>query len=318
MATDTFKGRDTAGSGDPEDLSAAQARGILNVEDGATASPYVAVEDEGTGLTTGAKKLNFAGAGVTATEPVADEILVTIPGAGAGSDTDAIHDNVNNEIAAVTQKTDPVSGDYLLIEDSAASNAKKHITMADLVGLISTLQPDLSAIQGVMPNITPFLGSWSSWSSEAAPGDEDVYYQRMFLVEGTYDGAEVALVSGANSGRTIDIGVYADDGGSPPLPTGALLVSTGPQDTNGADETFFQNSFTSNLVVPSGGGYYWVAFVCNDGGLKISSTQHEYMALWQQRIWKEKSNYGTATLGALAGFDTADKGVLFYIGIRRQ
>lgn len=35
VATSTFKGRATAGSGDPEDLTAAQARTILNVEDGA-------------------------------------------------------------------------------------------------------------------------------------------------------------------------------------------------------------------------------------------------------------------------------------------
>lgn len=38
MATDSFLGRDTAGTGDVEVLSAAKARTILNVEDGATAS----------------------------------------------------------------------------------------------------------------------------------------------------------------------------------------------------------------------------------------------------------------------------------------
>ena len=37
VATSTFKGRTTAGTGVPEDLTAAQARTILNVEDGATA-----------------------------------------------------------------------------------------------------------------------------------------------------------------------------------------------------------------------------------------------------------------------------------------
>lgn len=37
MATDSFLGRDTAGIGDPEVISAANARTILNVEDGATA-----------------------------------------------------------------------------------------------------------------------------------------------------------------------------------------------------------------------------------------------------------------------------------------
>lgn len=43
MATATFKGRTTAGSGDPEDLSAAQARTLLNVADGATANSADAV-----------------------------------------------------------------------------------------------------------------------------------------------------------------------------------------------------------------------------------------------------------------------------------
>ena len=37
VPTATFKGRTTAGTGDPEDLTAAQARTILNVENGATA-----------------------------------------------------------------------------------------------------------------------------------------------------------------------------------------------------------------------------------------------------------------------------------------
>jgi len=37
VATSTIKGRTTGGTGDPEDLTAAQARGVLNVEDGANA-----------------------------------------------------------------------------------------------------------------------------------------------------------------------------------------------------------------------------------------------------------------------------------------
>lgn len=48
------------------------------------------------------------------------------------SDENAIHDNIAGEIAAVTAKAIPVGGDYLLIEDSADSNNKKSITIADL------------------------------------------------------------------------------------------------------------------------------------------------------------------------------------------
>lgn len=43
----------------------------------------ITVQDEGTPLTTAATLFNFVGAGVTVTEPVADQVLVTIPGAAS-------------------------------------------------------------------------------------------------------------------------------------------------------------------------------------------------------------------------------------------
>ena len=42
----------------------------------------IEVEDEGTSLSSAVTKINFAGTGVTATEPSTDEILVTIPNGG--------------------------------------------------------------------------------------------------------------------------------------------------------------------------------------------------------------------------------------------
>lgn len=48
------------------------------------------------------------------------------------TDADAIHDNVASEISAVTAKATPVAGDFLLIEDSAAANAKKSATIGTL------------------------------------------------------------------------------------------------------------------------------------------------------------------------------------------
>ena len=54
MANATIKGRVTSGTGDPEDLSAAQVRTILNVADGATANTgTVTSVASGTGLTGG-------------------------------------------------------------------------------------------------------------------------------------------------------------------------------------------------------------------------------------------------------------------------
>ena len=52
---------------------------------------------------------------------------------GAGTDTDAIHDNVAGEINAIASaKTTPVDADWALIEDSAASWAKKKLSWANI------------------------------------------------------------------------------------------------------------------------------------------------------------------------------------------
>ncbi len=53
---------------------------------------------------------------------------------GAGSDSDAIHDNVAAEISAVTEKVSPVDADLVLIEDSSAANAKKRIRLGNIPG----------------------------------------------------------------------------------------------------------------------------------------------------------------------------------------
>lgn len=57
---------------------------------------------------------------------------------GATTDADAIHDNVSGEIAAITEKTTTVAADLVVIEDSAASNAKKRVTLGNLIGGLTT------------------------------------------------------------------------------------------------------------------------------------------------------------------------------------
>ena len=43
------------------------------------------------------------------------------------TDADALHDNVAGEISLITNKTTPIGADLLVIEDSAATNAKKNV-----------------------------------------------------------------------------------------------------------------------------------------------------------------------------------------------
>ena len=52
----------------------------------------------------------------------------------AGVDGDAIHDNVDGEINALSEKGTPVNGDLVLCEDSEDSYSKKKVQMSNLLG----------------------------------------------------------------------------------------------------------------------------------------------------------------------------------------
>lgn len=109
-------------------ITASGLRTAINVEDGATADQTgseivtsintelggttwqsgggggsaLEVEDEGVSLSTAVTKINFVGSGVTATEPVADEITVTIAGGAAPVDS------VNTQTGAVVLDADDI------------------------------------------------------------------------------------------------------------------------------------------------------------------------------------------------------------------
>lgn len=102
------------------------------------------------------------------------------------TDSNAIHDNVNGEINAITGKTTPVDGDLLLIEDSEASNAKKKVTVANLLATVSG------------SGASNFLGlsdTPSSYSGQAG---------KSAVVNGTEDALEFVTVSGSGGGGTPD------------------------------------------------------------------------------------------------------------------
>lgn len=70
----------------------------------------------------------------TATQTLTNKTLTAPTIADSSNIADVIHDNVAGEIAAVAVKTTVAGADIVLIEDSAAGNAKKSITVEDLRG----------------------------------------------------------------------------------------------------------------------------------------------------------------------------------------
>lgn len=78
------------------------------------------------------------------------------PVVSAGTDDEAIHDNVAAEINAVTEKAVPVIADLMLIEDSEASNAKKKVELGNLpeqfvaTGFAGNISSSKTTLQGVL------------------------------------------------------------------------------------------------------------------------------------------------------------------------
>lgn len=100
-----------------------------------TAADYLVIEDA---AAADAKKSITIG-----TIPVTEAQITDLD----HTDAAAIHDNTAAEISAVAAKAAPTASDYLLIEDAAAANAKKSITIGDIDS-------------GLLGDVT----DWTTWS----------------------------------------------------------------------------------------------------------------------------------------------------------
>lgn len=114
-------------------------------------SSSIIVQTNGVDVATNSVVNFIAGSNISllATNNTGDgKVDIQVVSTGAG-DSDAIHDNVAGEIAAVADKASPASGDHILIEDSADSDNKKDVTLGSLESLLEGLM-DLQDLQGAV------------------------------------------------------------------------------------------------------------------------------------------------------------------------
>lgn len=87
---------------------------------------------------------------------------------GGGTDDDAIHDNVAAEISAIAEKTAPVAADLLLIEDSAAANAKKKLQIGNFPPQDMSVRCTMSGNQTIAHDTnTSLLWDTETWDTDS-------------------------------------------------------------------------------------------------------------------------------------------------------
>jgi len=165
-----------------------------------------------------------------------------------GADGTAIHDNVNSEISALTDKAVPVGGDFLIIEDSAASNAKKRISISNL--------PASVPVFGSEYNIVKFSTEISTTGTTPAAAIRLPSSGDITLPAGAYR-LTLSYIS-----RTTDSGqgtwIRLDQ-------NGLILPAGGDYRTSNSN---FNSSYTLIMELDlSAGDYNWdVEYFCSIGG----------------------------------------------------
>ena len=169
IATDSFLGRDTAGTGSPEVLTPAQARGILNVADGATANASdAALRDRAghTGTQTAATISDFAAAVAATAAVTANTAKVsnaTHTGDVTGATALTIADDAVTNAKLANMATATIKG-----RSTAGAGDPEDLTGTQATALLDTFT---SVAKGLAPasggGTANFLRADGSW---AAPG----------------------------------------------------------------------------------------------------------------------------------------------------
>jgi len=140
---------DALASGDASDIWLDCGKGITNLALGTRTSTTVQITSStGAAVVLGLADATYAGL-LSAADKIRFDALVKSTGAEIDTGTDdtkyvttkgirdsgLINTAISGEIAGVTGKTTPVDGDVFLIEDSAATNAKKSLTLGNIRAL---------------------------------------------------------------------------------------------------------------------------------------------------------------------------------------
>lgn len=200
----TIKGRGAgAGSGDPQDLTASQARTAMGLGTAATqnSSAFDAAGSASSAQAFAIQRANHTGTQLAST--ISDFNSAALAAAPAETTT-----TIGALINGASEKTTPVDADMLGLMDSAASNVLKKLSWASLkTALAAIFAPKYSIVE-----INYTGGDQTNNSSPAAV--QDVHSSTEFTISATgwYEGEYSGNYTAAASATGIGLGVYSGGG----------------------------------------------------------------------------------------------------------
>jgi hypothetical protein len=219
-----------------------------------------------------------------------------LPG-GSGTDADAIHDNVANEISAITEKSAPVGNDLLLIEDSEASGVKKKLKISNFPssggGGAQTVYFSDNSGSIYIYNTSSEESAMDapSFGSKTLPALDPgqvikVFWDGSFLANGSNKNFRIRLKIGTN--ELCNIHVLPDSGGE----SGNLILEASLSVHDGGASRFVQGIVKLSIDASTTGPYYMTEVVYNTlSGTDITAPAFDVTAQW------DSGDYSNAIIG---------------------
>lgn len=171
--------------------------------------------------------------------------------------------------------------------------------------------PAGAASEQIIQGVIPYLGSFAGWTNRARLKKNDIFFGRVWLGLGTYIGCE--YIVDEVKGGDIMFAVFADDGGTPPRPSGPILASG--KEGLPASESKHRVEFSSALVV-STASYHWVAVKPRADNVNVVACSDAYRAAWGDVIFTYKTGYGDIDIGTLpVAFDVNNNTALPFFAV---
>lgn len=169
-------------------------------------------------------------------------------------DSAAIHDNVSAEISIISEKLTPISGDFLLLEDSASGNVKKRVQVGNLPSVaapVDSVAGKIGVVTLQEADITDLSHTDTLAIHSSTSGEISIITEKLIPINGDFILIEDSAA--ANVKKRIQIGnLPGGGGGSSSGISGSVQFSDGLGGFLSDAPNFFFDNTSDSLSIGHG------------------------------------------------------------------